>query len=344
MQALAATPDQDKLTWQEVPKPSSLGSNDVLIKVLWADVNPVDMQKFRARKSLYIPGFSGSGVVVEKGEEVGIQMGVTVAFMLNPSSGHGSYAQFCVADRRAIAVIPDGISAQSAACVPLAGCTAYESLCKLGLRDLETLGTPAIEQDKRLLIVGASGGVGSWATRLARVWHPTLDIVATSSEQSNEWCLRSGATRVIRHDQIDKDLQGGPKGSVDYILCLTEPTAEVMNALLEVIRHFGVICLVVAGASIKKLDLGFLFFKSATLTTETVFSSFRSSFANIEPRKMIEDMLTMVAKGTVAVPIAPAVEGMDLSISKAANDNGLIKILDGHTCGKIAMEMDTAGN
>ena len=167
-----------------------------------------------------------------------------------------------------------------------AGCTAFESLEKVGLSITST--TPIIEsattattvgQGKRLLVVGGAGGVGSWITQLARANYPQLDIVCTTgSEESSTWCQKMGCSRTIHHDEIQTKLEGGLKGSCDYIICLTEPTKELFASLAEVLKAYGKICLVVAGAGIKMLDMSFVFFKCGTVSTETVFSSIRDGY------------------------------------------------------------------
>jgi len=316
MQALAASRHGDfsqVLHMQTIPIPeaSALKPHELLVRVAWSDVNPVDLQKLHGGKLAgevpsnppFVPGFAGSGIVVQCGSQVTntnphLYVGSRVAFLADPSR-RGTYAEYCVVDGRAAAVLPLNVSLREAACLPLAGCTAYEALHQLGLTPTST---PTPEDatakisplNRRLLIVGAAGGVGSWATRLARTWHPALEIIATaSSETSQNWCLAdNGASRCVRHDQITESLEGGLKGSVDAILCLTEPTPSLWKELSEVIRPYGRICVVVAGASIQSLDLGFLFFKSVTICTETVFSCFRTDFAMYQPSAEIGEMLS----------------------------------------------------
>lgn len=132
-------------------------------------------------------------------------------------------------------------------------------------------------------------------------------------------------------------------GSVDYILCLTEPTPELFGALTEVIRPYGTICLVVAGESIKSLDLRFAFFKAATVTTETVFSSIRTNFESIRPSEEINDLLQHVAdSSSIRAPLSP-----QLSTLAGANDwkqclqeGGILdKLASGHSIGKLVMKI-----
>ena len=72
---------------------------------------------------------------------------------------------------------------------------------------------------------------------------------------------------------LPKRQKGGQTGSVDYIIYPTEPTKDLFDSSAKVLKPFGTICLVVAGESIKSLDMRFVFFKSDSVCTETVFSS-----------------------------------------------------------------------
>ena len=363
MKALAASHFGDfrqVLSLQEVTSLQSepLGPYDLLVQVAWSDVNPVDLQKlgggWRAGEPVddppFVTGFAGSGVVVKQGEGTpdvkSFPAGTRVSFLVNPSSCRGSYAEYCIVDSRAVAVIPKDVSIRDASCVPLAGCTAFESLQKLALCDKvkttdvnDSMTEKKIKTGKTLLIVGAAGGVGSWAIRLARAFQPDLEIIATvSSTESEDWCLAGGASKCIQHNEIET-LGGGPRGSVDAILCLTEPTPPVMKAMSEVIRPYGRICLVVAGASIQTLDLGFLFFKSATLSLETVFSCFRTGFAEINPAEEIADILDLLASQKISVPLSPILESLDEDWNKALSGGLLDALREGHSRGKLILRV-----
>ena len=317
MEALGAAKHggyEESLEFVHLPLPTtvlSLAPNDVLIEVAYTDTNPVDLQKLQGNKGsghpvasvTFIPGYGGSGTVLETGENVnaGAWKGQRVCFVADPTRP-GSYATHIVVDHRCVALLPLEVSFRDAASIPVAGLTAFESLCKVGLssdgRDPKS--------GKSLLVIGGAGGVGSWTISLARAWHPSLKIVATASSiEQHEWCQRIGADRVIRHDEIKQSLPGGGDGSVDAIICLAEPTPELFGTCADIIRPYGSICLVVAGQSIRSLDMSFCFFKCATVTTETVFSSIRTKFQNIVPSQELTILLEMLAEGKLRAPISP---------------------------------------
>jgi NADPH:quinone reductase len=341
--------------------------HDVLIRVEFCDLNPVDLQKLAQKRAVtttasvpFIPGFSGSGVVLAMGSSSScnssnshnITIGANVVFL---TATGGAFAEYIVVDVRAVAVIPTTISLAQASVVPLAGCTAYEALVKLGLDSsaaaaaaasanemATTITVPPTKQQRRLLIVGGAGGVGSWATVLAKAWWgDDLHIICTASSSSSvEWCRNQGADQVLGHDELVQQLGGGPQGSVDAILCLTEPTPSLMKGMSEVIRPYGNLCLVVAGPSIQNLDAGFVFFKCANITTETVFTSFRTNFVHgTSPGEKMTEILNLVAQGKVTAPLSN--NPCNMKDWKLALENGgvLEALASGHTQGKLCMRI-----
>jgi NADPH:quinone reductase-like Zn-dependent oxidoreductase len=378
-----------------------LMTHQVLIRVVYADLNPVDLQKVNqprptsSSSSLFIPGFGGSGIVERVGTdkdnheqvissnespiETQIQPGDAVVFL---TATGGAYAEYIVADRRAVAkvTVSQPLSLADASTIPLAGVTAYEALVKLRLlippthslatniaTTTATIPNNAIANGaaapRRLLIVGGAGGVGSWATVLAKSYwqhrpnkdenstnetQGQLEIICTaSSRASREWCRQLGADQVIGHDEIATTaLPGGPNGSVDAILCLTEPTPSLFQSLADVIRPYGTICLVVAGPSIQSLNAGFLFFKGVNLVMETVFTSFRTHFESGSlsglplPSVILSEILQCIVSGKLSrLPVSPHPQnGCDWS--QAMDSGGVLEALaSGHTQGNLCMQI-----
>jgi len=407
MQAIAATqrgPYHEVLSHQHVPAAGasggagaspSLDKHQVLIKVAFSDLNPVDLQKLQNgppvvdENVFLIPGYGGSGTVEQVGSAAPKALvGRQVCFLVNPeSSNNGSYASHVVVDHQCVAALPPSgkLELRDVASIPVAGLTAYECLVKLGLAadttkrvaeggQLQTIGMggsgrdqagggmdesvttrhalkPTVEPpppppkvkavasslstadlvDKTLLIVGASGGVGSWILTLAKAFHPNLNLIATTGggELKEQWCKSLGATKVIRHSDIGQILKGGKEGSVDYIICLTEPTTTLFTALSDVIKPYGKICLVVSGKSIESLNLGFCFFKCANVYTETVFSSIRDRYKHILPKDEMSVILDLMAQQTIKAPLSPDLTSDNISekFSGALKDNGVLKLL-----------------
>jgi hypothetical protein len=148
----------------ELPMISS--EDDVLIEIEYTDANPVDLQKLRGNKGpgqpvadgILVPGFGGSGIVLETGTRAPSEWkGRRACFLADPTR-RGSYATHILVDRRCVALLPSGVTPRDAASVPVAGLTALESLRKVGLAP-DGVGGDASGK-KSLLIVGGAGGVG----------------------------------------------------------------------------------------------------------------------------------------------------------------------------------------
>ena len=292
----------------------------------------------------FVVGFGGSGVVEsvsENADEMTSELlNKRVVFIADPARD-GSYAQYIVCDRRLITEIPDEISLHEGACIPIAGCTAYESLEKVGLfitSDTSPM-NPHSGEGRRLLIVGGSGGVGSFITQLARSNYPNLDIVCTvGSEASSIWCREMGCSSTIDHGNIDT-LGGGPKGSCDYIICLAEPTQQLFASLAEVLRPYGKICLVVAGEGIKSLDMSFIFFKCGSVSTQTVFSSVRCGYHLDQTREMTI-VLELMRQKRIHAPLSKCWNEAESDWRRCNEEDGYINaISSGHTQGKLVMKI-----
>jgi len=365
MRALAATTPGGALSFVTVPRPQCVGPRDVLVRVSYSELNPVDYHKAEVPNSYkqlsqssevkyYVPGFGGSGTVVDAGEgcvdsSTRLAPATPVVFMCDPNRSSGSYAEYVVVNDSCVATIPDGLSLREAATASLAALTAYESLSKLGLVGEHNKDEASRNKDpRRLLIVAGAGGVGIWAIILARALYGQdcdLEIVVTAStKDSSDWCTRLGATRTIPHDYINSNLSGGREGSVDSILCLAEPTPSLFGWLADVIHPYGSICLVVGGDAVKSLDLGLCFFKCANVLTETVFSSIRTNFKIIQPAKELAVILAMLAEGKIRAPLSPLLRGGEAfdDWKDAPKPGGILEALaSGHARGKLVMRIAT---
>ena len=339
-----------------------------IIRVLiteYSDLNPVDHHKLNMKpddtptpshRTPFIVGYGGSGTVEEisstADDTTRSLLNQHVVFIADPSKD-GSYSQYVVVDRRVVSVVPNSsncgggdttpskcIASHEAACVPIAGCTAIESLSKVGLPINDETHDNAIKEGTRLLIIGGAGGVGSWAIQLARAKYPSLEIVCTvGSNESADWCTKMGCTRTINHAEIEQQLGGGPKGSCDAIICLTEPTEQLFSSIAEVLRPYGKICLVVAGNGIKNLDMSFVFFKCGTVSCETVFSSIRDGFVLNQSEEMTI-LLSLMKNGRVVAPLNGNWDSKMSDWKEAIKPHGYIDLVGrGHMKGKLVMKI-----
>src|SRR5215203_2474298 len=153
---------------EDVPEPTP-AENEILVRVQASSVNPVDnsiaagmlAQMGVEYEYPVVLGRDYAGVVEQAGSAVaGSRPGDRVfGFMLhaNPTAHDGAWAELItVTEELSIAAVPDGVDLAVAGAAPLAGITAITAVDALEL-----------SEGAVLLVVGATGGVGSFAVQLA---------------------------------------------------------------------------------------------------------------------------------------------------------------------------------
>jgi NADPH:quinone reductase-like Zn-dependent oxidoreductase len=217
---------------EEVPSPS-VDAGQVLIRVRASSVNPVDWY------GVYAPPFVrvASGQLLRpKDPSLGLDVAGTVEAVgenvseLRPGedvfgSANGAWAEYVTTSPDRLARMPAGVSFEEAAGAPVAGLTALQAL-----RD-----QAGVEPGQRVLINGASGGVGTYAVQIATVLgaHAT----AVCSAQNVELARSLGAERVVdyRLDDFTRlrerhDAMIDIAGSRSFLTCrrVLTPTATVV--------------------------------------------------------------------------------------------------------------------
>lgn len=193
----------ERLELTEVPAPV-LGPDSaehVLIEVHAASVNPVDwktaggtMRLLMPARFPQIPGYDVAGTIAALGPGVtGFAVGDRVHARLRRYDG-GACAELTAAGVAVTAHIPDGMDFAEAAGLPLAGMTALQ-----GLRD--RAGLPMSGATERVLVVGASGGVGHLAVQIARA--AGAKVVGVCSARNAELVLGLGAHEVVDYRAPD---------------------------------------------------------------------------------------------------------------------------------------------
>src|SRR5262245_35984531 len=156
----------DMLELREIDKPE-VGDDDVLVQVHAASVNPADwyaitgtpyvarMQMGLRKPRSNRPGIDLAGVVVAVGGNVTRFKPGDEVF----GGSSGAFAEYvCLPEDKALVLKPANLSFEQAAAVPVAALTALQ-----GLRD-----KGQIQPGQRVLINGASGGVGTFAVQIAK--------------------------------------------------------------------------------------------------------------------------------------------------------------------------------
>ncbi|WP_047986418.1 NAD(P)-dependent alcohol dehydrogenase [Ornithinibacillus californiensis] len=245
-----------------VPKP-----DQVLIKVHAASVNYGNIVLLRGkpyiarlvfgiRKPKFrIPGGDIAGTVEAVGEKVTqFQVGDEVYGDLS-SSGWGAFAEFVAAPEKAIAHKPSNLSFEEAAAVPMAGVTALQAVRDKG----------KIEKGQKVLIHGASGGVGTFALQISKNFG--ADVTAVVSSRNVEITYGLGADNVLDYKK-ERITESGQL--YDRIIGING--SESISTYKHILTSNG-ICVYVGG-SISQMYESMLFGPLVSITGKKKFMNF----------------------------------------------------------------------
>jgi len=180
----------------DVPEP---GTGAVLIRVRAAGVDRgvwhlMTGEPYLARLAFglrrprnRVPGMDVAGVVERIGAGVtGFAVGDEVFGI-----GKGTYAEFAVAPTKKLAHVPEGLSFEHAAAVPISGLTALQAV-----RDVGT-----VQPGQSVLVIGASGGVGTYSVEIATA--AGAEVTGVCSTAKMDLVRSIGAAHVVDYTQDD---------------------------------------------------------------------------------------------------------------------------------------------
>ncbi|MFN8148454.1 MAG: NAD(P)-dependent alcohol dehydrogenase [Candidatus Nanopelagicales bacterium] len=204
---LAATQDRygdaDVLAVRAVPRPV-VGDGEVLISVRAAGCGPDVMhvmtgKPYFARTMLgftkpkqTVAGRDVAGVVVAVGDGV---EGFAVGDEVYGAATSGSFAEYAVAPATQLAHKPSSLSFVEAAAVPVSGGTALQALQKAG-----------VGEGSRVLVIGAGGGVGSFAVQIATALGARVTAMCSAGKE--ELVRSLGAKDVLDYARAEVDRDG----------------------------------------------------------------------------------------------------------------------------------------
>lgn len=189
----------DSVQTGELEKPEP-GEGEVLIRVGAAGVNPVDaavvqgMLKDAIPSDFpLIPGWDLAGTVEARGHAARRfnEGDEVMAYARRPEIQHGTFAEYVALPEAYLARKPESLNMKQAGGVPLTGLTAYQSLFEAG----------DLKEGETIVILGASGGVGSFAVQLASWKGARVIGVAGSSNQT--YMKELGADETIDYSAGD---------------------------------------------------------------------------------------------------------------------------------------------
>ncbi|MCO8129215.1 NADP-dependent oxidoreductase [Acidimicrobiia bacterium EGI L10123] len=197
----------DVLQVRQVPDPPPPGPGQVLVQVRAAGVNPLDaalragrLAPLLGRRFPMIPGNDAAGTVIAVGGDVtGIEVGQHVHGMFDAApkpARHGfalpgTYADLALTRASTLAAVPDRVDLVTAAAIPVAGLTAHQVLVRKA----------RLGRGSSVLVIGASGGVGTFATQIAVALG--ADVTGVAGGPRTERVRALGARRVIDHHDVD---------------------------------------------------------------------------------------------------------------------------------------------
>lgn len=181
----------------------AVADDHVLVKVRAAALNPADWHLIRGvpyvarlqvglrRPRFEVPGSDFAGVVEAVGPLVTTLQPGDEVYGTTFMAGFGAFAEKVAVPERLVARRPRSVSFEEAAGIPLAASTALQALRDHG----------RVRPGQRVLVVGASGGVGTYAVQLAK--HLGADVTAVCSTRNLDLVRSLGADRAVDYTTTD---------------------------------------------------------------------------------------------------------------------------------------------
>jgi NADPH:quinone reductase-like Zn-dependent oxidoreductase len=195
----------DVLRLQDVEKPVP-ADNEILIKVRAASVNAYDWRHLMADP--FLIRMMGAGLLRPKHQILGADIAGRVEAVggdvkqFRPGDevfgdgAYGGFAEYACADEKRFVLKPADLTFEEAAAVPMAALTALQGLRDKGL----------IRAGQKVLINGASGGVGTFAVQIAKSFE--TDVTGVCSTAKMDLVRSIGADHVVDHTQEDVTKNG----------------------------------------------------------------------------------------------------------------------------------------
>ncbi|HEY5988575.1 MAG TPA: NAD(P)-dependent alcohol dehydrogenase [Streptosporangiaceae bacterium] len=312
---------EDVLRLQELDKPA-IEDDEVLVRVRAASVDrgtwhvmsglpyPIRLAGFGLRRPKYPnPGRSLAGVVEKVGPSVtGFKPGDEVFGI-----GHGSFAGYARAKAGKLAPKPANLSFDQAAAVPVSGLTALQAVRDHG----------RVRAGQQVLIIGASGGVGSFAVQIAKASGAEVTGMCSTAKAGAVWAL--GADHVVDYT-TDDIADGGHRYDVILDIGGNRPLSHLRRALTPRGR------LVIVGGETEGRWLGGTDRQLRAQLLSPFVSQKLGTFISSENAEDLLTLRELIESGK----IAPAI---DRTYPLAEVAAAVRYLLDGHARGKIVISI-----
>jgi NADPH2:quinone reductase len=220
----------------EIPAPVP-GDGELLVRVQASSVNPVDnaiaagmLNGMFEHDFPVVLGRDFAGVVEQAGPGATLAEGADVfGFVLHadPAVGKGTWAELITVAQARVASRPSGVELAAAGATPLAGITAVYAVDALGL-----------EAGERVLIVGATGGVGSFAVQLASL--AGAQVIAPALPEDEEYLRGLGVAELVARDgDVAAAVRALHPDGVDAVIDLVSYTPDAFGVYAAALTPAG---------------------------------------------------------------------------------------------------------
>ena len=216
--------DELFMSWDKTHPVPALGRNEVLIKTAGASLNPYDFRVSESAPMMMAYNHTPVGCDVA-GEIVAVGSNVEKEHQFRVGDrvfgfGHG-IASYAKTDVHRISKIPTGLDPEKFGAYPCVGVTVYQLLHKYWFDRKDF-------QVRSILMIGASGGVGSALIQMTRALAgPEIRIYGICSLKNSEYCRSLGANEIFDYTQINFDpAKVLPEKSIDLVIDCISGTPE----------------------------------------------------------------------------------------------------------------------
>ncbi|MEL0660366.1 zinc-binding alcohol dehydrogenase family protein [Psychromonas arctica] len=323
-------PIENQLSLQDIILDTPIAQgHDILVEVKAISVNPVDFkvrQTAPATENEYkVLGYDAAGIVKSVGENVTLFKPGDKVWYAGDITRSGSNAQFQLVDERIVGYMPNTLSYGEAAALPLTSLTAWELL-------FDRLNIAKDDASKRILVIGAAGGVGSIMMQLLKKL-TKLEIIATASRpETVSWLEDLGADTIINHRHpLSEEFAAKNLKDVDYVVSLNS-TEQHLPEIIKIIKpqsKFGLI------DDPTTLDIKPFKTKAVSVHWELMFT--RSLFKTDdmqEQHDILNNVANMIDNGSIKTTV-----GDNLGVINATNLRKAHQYLESQTAkGKVVLE------
>jgi NADPH:quinone reductase-like Zn-dependent oxidoreductase len=320
------SPDVLRLEELDTPK---CADNQLLVRVRAASVNPLDWHFMEGTP--YIARLVSFGLFKPKVNRLGVDYAGTVESVgssvtrFKPGDAvfggkTGALAGYvCVAPDRAVALKPANMTFERAAAVPIAAVTALQALRDNG----------KVQPGQKVLINGASGGVGTFAVQIAKSYG--ADVTGVCSTKNVELVRSIGADRVVDYTKDDFT-----KGGQRYDLILDNVGNRSLSEIRRVLNPNGTYVLIGGGGLQDSQWAGPL----VRLIKASLWSQVGTRHMGMMLAELSAGDLTLLSGLMEAGKITPVI---DRRYPLSETPEAIRYLEQGHARGKVVITMDDSG-